>query len=404
MAEKQRVLTVSQLNMYVRSLLESSVYLNDIVVTGEISNFTDHYRTGHMYLSLKDETGLIRAVMFRQYNSRLTFKPQNGMMVACRGKVSLYERDGQYQLYIMAMKPLGEGDLNVAYEQLKAKLEKEGLFDKALKKPIPRLPRRIAVITSPTGAAVQDILNILSRRYPVATVVMCPVTVQGDTAEPELIQAVKDVNAKKCADVIIIGRGGGSIEDLWAFNSEALARTIRASDIPVISAVGHETDFTICDYAADLRAPTPSGAAELATPDKTELLQFLQQNQLRCANALKRVYTQKKLMLQALLNKQCMANATFLVDQKAQTLDFLSHRLQNGFEKTVSQKQEQFVQAAAKLDSLSPLQILLRGYSIVQHNGEIVRDAGVLQTGDRVQIRFATGQKDAVIADENSAQ
>ena len=404
MAEKQRVLTVSQLNMYVRSLLESSVYLNDIVVTGEISNFTDHYRTGHMYLSLKDETGLIRAVMFRQYNSRLTFKPQNGMMVACRGKVSLYERDGQYQLYIMAMKPLGEGDLNVAYEQLKAKLEKEGLFDKALKKPIPRLPRRIAVITSPTGAAVQDILNILSRRYPVATVVMCPVTVQGDTAEPELIQAVKDVNAKKCADVIIIGRGGGSIEDLWAFNSEALARTIRASDIPVISAVGHETDFTICDYAADLRAPTPSGAAELATPDKTELLQFLQQNQLRCANALKRLYTQKKLMLQALLNKQCMANATFLVDQKAQTLDFLSHRLQNGFEKTVSQKQEQFVQAAAKLDSLSPLQILLRGYSIVQHNGKIVRDAGVLQTGDRVQIRFATGQKDAVIADENSAQ
>ena len=263
--------TVSQLNTYIRSRMEEDPTLQSLFVVGEISNFTDHYRSGHLYLSLKDEKSVIRAVMFAQYARRLRFRPEDGMKVIARGRVGVYEANGQYQLYIEDMQPDGLGALNLAFEQLKQKLEKEGLFARERKKPLPKYPERIGVITSPTGAAVQDITTILARRFPLAEIVFCPVLVQGEGAAPQIVKALEEMNRRQAADVIILGRGGGSLEDLWAFNEESVARAVAASEIPVISAVGHETDFTICDFAADCRAATPSAAAELAVPDQLAL-------------------------------------------------------------------------------------------------------------------------------------
>ena len=265
------VLTIAQLNRYVKSRLDADENLYNVFLVGEISNFTDHYKTGHFYFTLKDSDAQIKAVMFRQNALRVKFKPENGLKVIVRGRVSLYEAAGSYQVFVDDMQPDGVGALNLAFEQLKERLQKEGLFDEAHKKPLPRYPQRIGVITSETGAAVQDILNILGRRFPYAEVVLAPVLVQGDGAPEQMIAALQDFNRLQNADVIIIGRGGGSAEDLWAFNDENLAYAVYRSEIPVISAVGHETDFTICDFVADLRAPTPSAAAELAVPDQTEL-------------------------------------------------------------------------------------------------------------------------------------
>ncbi|MBQ7595275.1 MAG: exodeoxyribonuclease VII large subunit, partial [Clostridia bacterium] len=261
------VVTVSQLNSYVKMLLEGDRNLNDILVSGEISGFTNHYRTGHYYMTLKDAKACIPAVMFKGNNIKLKFMPEDGMKVIVRGRVSLFERDGKFQFYIEDMQPDGIGSLSIAFEQLKAKLEKEGLFDKSKKPEIPRYPSRIGVITSPTGAAVRDIFNVLGRRFPPAEIVFCPVQVQGETASAQIADAIERFNKGSFADVLIVGRGGGSIEDLWAFNEEITARAVASSKIPIISAVGHETDFTICDFAASLRAPTPSAAAELAVPD-----------------------------------------------------------------------------------------------------------------------------------------
>lgn len=273
---KPPVLTVSQLNYYIKSVIENDPRLGVVLVSGEISNLTDHYRSGHIYLSLKDQRCVVRAVMFAGNARRLQFRPQDGMKVLCRGRISVYEPSGQYQLYIEDMQPDGVGSLALAFEQLKNKLGQEGLFDQSRKKPLPRFPRTVGVITSPTGAAVQDIRNILTRRFPNINIILCPVLVQGDGAPPQLIDAVRKLDAEGRCDVIIIGRGGGSIEDLWAFNNETLARTIAACRTPVISAVGHETDFTICDFVADMRAPTPSAAAELAVPDVRELRAYYQ--------------------------------------------------------------------------------------------------------------------------------
>ena len=396
MADK-KILTVTQLNMYVKSLLESSVYLKDVYISGEISNFTNHYKTGHLYMSLKDDTGVIKAVMFRQYATSLKFKPENGMKVICRGRVSLYERDGVYQMYITDMQPQGVGALALAYEQLKSKLQAEGLFDEKNKKPIPKMPSKIAVITSPTGAAVQDILNILGRRYPVAQVIMCPVQVQGDVAAPQMIEALKTVNDKNCADVIIIGRGGGSIEDLWAFNDETLARTVAASKIPVISAVGHETDFTICDFAADLRAPTPSGAAELAVPDKHDLKVRIDRTKITLKTSLNRVYQQKQLQLKALLNKQCMANPLFSVNQRQQSLDMLCSKLKAVYTALVEEKKRGFMSSVASLDALSPLAVLLRGYSLILKDNQVISSAKALKSGDEVNLKLSDGLLNAVV-------
>lgn len=397
--ESKRVLSVSQLNLYVKSLLESNQNLNDIYISGEISNFTNHYKSGHLYMSLKDENGVIKAVMFKQYASRLQMEPKNGMKVIVRGKVSLYERDGAYQIYITAMRQAGLGDLQLAYEQLKAKLMQEGLFNQNFKKALPKIPSRVAVITSPTGAAVQDILNILQRRFPAVTVIMCPVQVQGELAAPQLIEAVKEVNIKKCADVIIIGRGGGSIEDLWAFNDEKLARVIFASEIPVISAVGHETDFTICDYVADKRAPTPSAAAELAVPDSNELISRIGRIKSNLKVFLHRTYEQNLLHLKSLTNKQCMSNPYLNITVRGQTVDLLENKLIKAYEKTCSDAKSQFLKTASKLNSLSPTNVLLRGYSIISKEDKIISSKNELKTGESVDIQFNDGKRKAEITD-----
>ncbi|MBQ2236593.1 MAG: exodeoxyribonuclease VII large subunit, partial [Clostridia bacterium] len=268
---ERSVLSVKQLNMYVKSLIEGDARLAFVSIKGEISNFKNHFSSGHFYFTLKDNDAAIRCVMFRAYASAVKFRPEDGMEVILTGRVSIYERDGQYQFYAEEMHNAGQGDISVQFEQIKKKLAEEGLFDEESKRPIPKFPENIAVVTSNTGAAVQDIMNILSRRYPLARVIMCPVAVQGELAAPDMVNTLERIYALNNADLIIIGRGGGSIEDLWAFNSEALARKIYESPIPVISAVGHETDFTICDFVADLRAPTPSAAAELAVPNSAEL-------------------------------------------------------------------------------------------------------------------------------------
>ncbi len=395
--ENKNILTVTQLNMYVKTLLDSSSVLNSVYVLGEISNFTNHYKTGHLYMSIKDESGLIKAVMFKSSAAKLNFTPENGMKVIVRGKVSLFERDGTYQIYIQAMRQAGIGDLQLKYEELKEKLQKEGLFDDSHKKPLPKIPSKIAVITSPTGAAVQDIFNVLTRRFPVAKVVMCPVHVQGENAAPELIEAVDRVNKLNCADVIIIGRGGGSIEDLWAFNNEQLARTIYSSKIPVISAVGHETDFTICDYVSDRRAPTPTAAAELAVPDKAELLAKLSKTNETLLYSLKRIVQQNKLKLETLCNKQCLKNPKFSISVKMQTLDLLDNRMNKAFLKIYSLAKSLFVENTSKLNSLSPTNVLLRGYSMIYKQGEVVTSKKQLEVGEQILIKMSDGDVNAEV-------
>ena len=395
--ENKNILTVTQLNMYVKTLLDSSTVLNSVYVLGEISNFTNHYKTGHLYMSIKDESGLIKAVMFKSSAMKLNFTPENGMKVIVRGKVSLFERDGTYQIYIQAMRQAGVGELQLKYEELKEKLQKEGLFDDAHKKPLPRIPSKIAVITSPTGAAVQDIFNVLTRRFPVARVLMCPVHVQGENAAPELIQAVKRVNKLNCADVIIIGRGGGSIEDLWAFNDEQLARTIYSSNIPVISAVGHETDFTICDYVSDRRAPTPTAAAELAVPDKQELLTQLNKTNQTLMFSLKRIVNQNKLKLETLSNKQCLKNPKFSISVKMQTLDLLDNQMNKAFLKIYSDAKALFIENTSKLNSLSPTNVLLRGYSMIYKEGEVVTSSKQLEAGEHISIKMSDGDVNAEV-------
>ena len=308
------IITVGQLNRYVKSLLDADENLYNLYLVGEISNFTDHYKSGHFYFSLKDEDAQIKAVMFRNNASRVRFRVENGMRVIVRGRVSMYEAAGQYQIFVDDMQPDGVGALNLAFEQLKEKLQKEGLFDAAHKKPIPKMPKRVGVITSATGAAVQDILNILGRRFPLAEVVLASVLVQGEGAHEQLIAAIQEFNRNKCADVLIIGRGGGSTEDLWEFNNEDLARAVYASKIPVISAVGHETDFTICDFVADLRAPTPSAAAELAVPDQNEVLAYLDTLQNRLLRAVSLKLSDERYRLSSLTEKGVFSTPALYFD------------------------------------------------------------------------------------------
>ncbi|MBR7092978.1 MAG: exodeoxyribonuclease VII large subunit [Clostridia bacterium] len=392
------VITVSQLNRYVKSLLEGDAQLACVYVSGEISNFVHHVRSGHLYLSLKDEGGLVNAVMFRAAAARLPFTPENGMKVIVRARVSLYERDGQYQIYIDEMQPDGVGALQLAYEQMKARLEKEGLFDAARKRPIPPYPRLIGVITSPTGAAVRDILNILGRRYPLASVVMAPVLVQGEEAPAQLVDALHRFNvlrqkgSRYAPDVLIIGRGGGSIEELWAFNDERVARAVAASDIPVISAVGHETDFTICDFAADLRAPTPSAAAELATPEQGQLVHTLSQYRSRMVNALQGRLQAQYRRLDALLARRCLKTPLFYVQEQGLRLDAATRAFAAAAKETVHRQQNRLATAAGKLDTLSPLKVLSRGYSIVSQNGRALRSVKDWQPEAPVAVRCRDGE------------
>ncbi len=392
------ILTVTQLNMYVKGLLEGEPNLKSVYIVGEISNFTNHYKSGHFYLTLKDDKASIKAVMFRSAASKLMFELQNGMRVICSGRVSLFERDGSYQFYIDSMQPDGVGALQIAYEQLKQKLSKLGMFDDVNKQPIPRVPQRIAVITSPTGAAVQDIMNILSRRFPLAQVVMCPVLVQGELAPDSLTDAVLAVNELNCADVIIIGRGGGSIEDLWAFNSEKLAYAIFNSHIPVISAVGHETDFTICDFVADLRAPTPSAAAELAVPDSAELGEYFDITLSRLKGSVRSMLSAYEARLKALSSNRLLRTPSVYFDHIGETVDSLESRLKGAAEKALQENLSRLSVLSARLDAMSPLKTLARGYVIVKNStGDVVKSVSSVSKGETVSVTLADGSFDSVI-------
>lgn len=386
------VLTVSQINTYLKSVLDGDDNLQNIFVVGEISNFTNHYRTGHFYFTLKDENAALKAVMFRSAAQRLRFLPENGMRVVIRGSVSLFPRDGVYQLYCEDMQPDGAGALSVAFEQLKQKLGGMGLFDDGHKKPIPACPARIGVVTSPTGAAIHDILTVLDRRFPFAAVILCGVQVQGDAAAGQIAQAIERFNAMRAADVLIVGRGGGSIEDLWAFNEEVVAHAIFNSEIPVISAVGHETDFTIADFVADLRAPTPSAAAELAVPDTRELLFALDTLLDRMTGA---VYGQLSDLQQAVevfghrLNSASPQAGLALREQE---LRRQSERLNRSADAMLRPYADALGALAEKLEITSPLKTLARGFALCEdETGVPVRRACAVRAGQTLQLRFCDG-------------
>lgn len=388
-------LSVSELNEHVKRLLSNSALLSDLTVRGEISNFTAH-RSGHFYFSLKDEGGLVRAVMFAGNASRLSFRPENGMKVLARGSVSVYVRDGQYQLYVHAMEPDGIGSLYLAFEQRKRKLEAEGLFDPARKKPLPKMPSRIGVITSPTGAAVRDIIHVLGRRYPRASVLLYPALVQGEGAPPTLIAGLDYFNANDAADVIILGRGGGSMEDLFAFNDEALARAIAASHIPVISAVGHETDFTIADFAADLRAPTPSAAAELAVPDTAELLSRLAALRSRLSTDLHATVALRRRQFTSLSSRTPFRRPDSLFDDAKVSLSHQTEALARAGMGSVTKKTAAFRESAAKLNALSPLSVLCRGFcAAFDGKNKPIVSAGAVEIGQSISLRFHDGALDA---------
>ena len=390
------VFTVGELGAYIKGLLESDRLLSAVTVKGEISNFVYH-RSGHLYFTLKDEEGQIKCVMFRSSAQRLKFMPENGMKVTAFGSVNMYTKDGSVQLYVTQLQPDGVGALYKAYEQLKERLYREGLFDQSAKKPIPRLPRRIGVITSPTGAAIRDILNVLGRRYPLATVYLYPSLVQGDDAPANLIRAVDYFDRSGIVDVVIVGRGGGSLEDLWAFNSEDLARRIYSATVPIISAVGHETDFTICDFVSDLRAPTPSAAAEIAVPDTRELAQSIDGLADSAERALLRLLESKRHALAILGERTVIKHPEVLIEERQKRITDLERSAKDALERRVIRLKGEFLPLAKKLDALSPLATLARGYSVVSSEGRVVKSVRELAVDTQISIRFCDGEADARI-------
>lgn len=389
-------ITVTELNTYVKEKFEKDEFLNNVLIKGEISNFKHHY-TGHMYFTLKDEKSLIKCVMFKGYTSNLTFVPKDGMKVMILGTVSVFERDGIYQIYARAMQEDGIGDLHAKYEELKAKLEKEGLFDISHKKKIPFMPKCIGVLTSNTGAVIRDIINVSTRRNPNVYIKLLPVPVQGAGAAEKIAKAIEIMNEQKLADVIIIARGGGSLEDLWPFNEEIVARAIYESKLPVISAVGHETDFTIADFASDLRAPTPSAAAELAVPRIEEIEEKLLIYQNRYRNALL-----KKLELIKLRYQKCMASKVFKhpmqrINEEYMVLDKFIKRLEYNIQNKIKDEKTKMIKKVAKLDALSPLKTLTRGYTLAQYNGKVINSSKILKSGDEIELTFSDGKNNAKI-------
>ena len=386
------VLSVSQLNRYIKMNFDADENLANIFISGEISNFTNHYRTGHLYFTLKDDSAAVRAVMFNSSAKRLKFMPEDGMKVIARGRVSVYEASGQYQLYVDDMQHDGVGALNLAYEQLKEKLQKEGLFSEHHKKPLPPYPEKVGVITSPTGAAVRDIINVLGRRFPYAEIVFCPVLVQGEGAHLQLTDAVNLFNSERAADVIIIGRGGGSIEDLWEFNDEGLARAVYNSEIPVISAVGHETDFTICDFVADMRAPTPSAAAELAVPDANELQYALSTLKNRMFLNVSSGIADRRSRLEYLTSKGALKSPDEMLSNRSQRLDTAFSKMLSSYENRIGGKKVEFISAATALSKLDPMSVLMRGFAFVSDkNGKNVYSSQALAKGDKINVRFHDG-------------
>lgn len=386
------VLTVSQINTYLKSLIDGDYNLKSIYVSGEISNFTNHYRSGHFYFTLKDEKSAVKAVMFRSSAERLRFMPENGMKVLVRCSVSLYERDGVYQLYCEDMQPDGIGELTIAFEQLKQKLSQEGLFDSEHKKPLPGFPARIGVITSPTGAAIEDIKNVLSRRYPFAEIVLAGVLVQGDGAPRQIIDAIRRFDRLKCCDVLIVGRGGGSIEDLWAFNDEGVARAIYECEIPVISAVGHEVDFTISDFVADMRAPTPSAAAELAAPDYKEVLYAADKTLDSMTDKVLRTIDNYALKLNAFEKTIYDKSPIRTFELYSQCLDALSEKINYLMVKRLDFYATMLSHFAAQLEATSPLKVLGRGYAMVKNEVlEPVKSARKINEGENITVIMRDG-------------
>lgn len=390
-------ITVTDLNKYIKNKIDGDEMLNNVLVKGEISNFKNHY-TGHMYFTLKDENSLIKCVMFKSYTTHLSFMPKDGMKVMVLGSVAVFERDGIYQIYAKAMKEDGLGSLYTAYEELKKKLEQEGLFAESHKKKIPFMPKTIGVLTSNTGAVIRDIINVSTRRNPGVHIRLYPVPVQGPGAAEKIAEGIKFMNENKLADVLIIGRGGGSLEDLWPFNEEIVARAIYDSELPIISAVGHETDFTIADFVADLRAPTPSAAAELAVANIEDVRETLKLYNNRYKVALK-----KKIELMRLSYEKCMArpaykNPTQKINEQYMVIDMNVKALQNSMMLKLKEAKTSFVKETAKLDSLSPLKTLTRGYSIVtEQDGKIIKSVNDLNSGEKVNLRLSDGQKTATI-------
>lgn len=396
----QQVLSITQLNTYIQGKLDGDPMLGAVAVRGEISNYK-LYPSGHHYFTLKDESSALKCVMFKGNATRLRFRPENGMKVLAMGKVSVFPRDGAYQLYCNAMAMDGVGDLYAAFEQLKKKLASQGLFDQAHKKPIPKFPGTIGIITSSAGAAIHDMLRILRKRYPLTKVRLIPVRVQGAEAPGEIASAIRYANYYKLVDLLIVGRGGGSIEDLWAFNDELVAHAIYQSDIPVISAVGHEPDVTISDFVADLRAATPSNAAELAVPDRESLSQTLDAMSTAMASALNRQLRSARQHLNVLSRSAALQSPTGYLEQRRQSLSGLKTRLVSAQRQNISLKKHRYVALTSKLDAMSPLKVLTRGYAITQKDdGTMLRSVSQVASGDHIQIRLQDGALIARITDK----
>ena len=393
---KYQAITVTELNKYIKEKIGADEFLNNVLIKGEISNFKHHY-TGHMYFTLKDENSLIKCIMFKSYTTTLKFMPKDGMKVMVFGTVSVFERDGVYQIYAKAMQEDGMGSLYTAYEELKAKLEKEGLFDASRKKKIPFMPTSIGVLTSNTGAVIRDIINVSTRRNPNVYLKLFPVPVQGEGAGEKIAEAIRIMNKQNMADVLILARGGGSLEDLWPFNEEVVARAIYESELPIISAVGHETDFTIADFVADLRAPTPSAAAELAVPDIKEVMRKLENCESRSRNSLN-----KKIELMRLRYEKCMASRVFKeplqkINEWYLSVDMKIKAMENSVTTTLQQAQKNAGKVIAKLDTLSPLKTLARGYCITQNEGKVINKAEYLKKEDEISLLFCDGEKKAKV-------
>ena len=396
---EQQVLSITQINEYIRARLDADPLLGSVAVRGEISNYK-MYPSGHHYFTLKDEGGALKCVMFKGNAVRLRFRPENGMKVIAMGKISVFPRDGAYQLYCSAMAMDGIGDLHAAFEQLKAKLAAEGLFDPAHKKPLPGYPGVIGIVTSSAGAAVHDMLRILRKRYPLTKVRLFPVRVQGVEAPPEIVGAIRYANRYKLADLLIVGRGGGSIEDLWAFNDERVARAIYDSEIPIISAVGHEPDVTISDYVADLRAATPSNAAELGVPDQEALAQILDGYSAGMATSLTRQVKAGRQHLKALSDSPALRSPTGYLEQRRQNVLLLKNRLLSAQTQSVERKRRRYVEQTAKLDAMSPLKVLTRGYAMAQKkDGTVLRSVRQIEIADEIGITVGDGRVTAMVTD-----
>ncbi len=401
MRENRLRLTVSQLTEYIKGLIDSDRVLSGVYVIGEISNFTYH-RSGHLYFTVKDENAAISAVMFRSSAASLDFMPENGMNVIACGRVSVYQAQGRYQLYVDTLVPNGAGALAMQYERIKNKLYEEGLFDPAHKKPLPLIPRVLGIITSPTGAVIRDIINVSSRRFPYVKILLYPALVQGDDAPQTLIDGIEFFSESQCADVVIIGRGGGSMEDLWCFNNEALAKAIYLAKVPIISAVGHETDYTICDFVADVRAPTPSAAAELALPDSFELSSRMKEISNRLYASLVKNVKDKRKRLDELGKRYAFKNPERMLELRKLKVDALSDRLDNRITEYVSKSKLRFSNALSKLEALSPLAVLSRGYAAIYKDQSLVRSAHKLKEGDKVRLVFSDGEKSAKVCAKES--